>query len=141
MQHILHKRFITWAIIQYLASNRVLKMDSSTRQDRLVHRGSSILVRSPKINLHKILPIFYNFWHFFKLETFQLIHIDQSSNSKNYLLEKFFLAISFFFLLLKNSEEKSNEHVSLKELHVLLVCALQLSPNCDNGVLLKHTHN
>ena len=30
MQHILHKHFITWAIIQYVASNRVLKMDSST---------------------------------------------------------------------------------------------------------------
>ena len=37
----LHKRLIMWAIIQYLASNRVFKMDSSTSQDRLVHRGLS----------------------------------------------------------------------------------------------------
>ena len=41
MWHILHKRFITWAIIQYLASNRGFKMDSSTSKDRLVYRGSS----------------------------------------------------------------------------------------------------
>ena len=41
MWHILHKRFITWAIIQYLASNRGFKMDSSTSKDRLVYRGWS----------------------------------------------------------------------------------------------------
>ena len=41
MWHILHKRFITWAIIQYLVSNWGFKMDSSTSKDRTVYRGSS----------------------------------------------------------------------------------------------------
>ena len=39
MKHILQKRFITRAIIQYPASNRVVKMDLNSSKYPLVYRG------------------------------------------------------------------------------------------------------
>ena len=39
MWHILLKHFVSWAIIQYSVSTRLVKMDLSPSKYRLVYRG------------------------------------------------------------------------------------------------------
>ena len=42
MQHILHKHFILRVIIQYAASNRVVKMDSSPITDSFIEARETV---------------------------------------------------------------------------------------------------
>ena len=66
VQHILHKCFIMWAIIQYLASNRVLKMDSgvlakidSSTEARVFVRGSDSPLQCIFVYLQVMLPCYW----------------------------------------------------------------------------------